>query len=115
MKNQSTYKAVFLIFIVLLCAWLIYKPGLNGGFIFDDYHSLQKLSVFDGEITDLRENNSLKIAIELQDKIAVAQQMIRNLRDSDNHICPCHENVDDNDGECTCHGYDEVIDYLNIK
>lgn len=39
--------------------------------------------------------------------------MVRNLRDSDNHICPCHENIDDPDGQCTCGEYDKVIDKLN--
>lgn len=50
---------------------------------------------------------------KLEGKIKKAQQMIRDLRDSDNHICPCHENVDDPDGICTCHEYDAVIDILN--
>ena len=45
-------------------------------------------------------------------KVIVAKQMIRDLRDSDSHLCPCHENVDDPDGICTCHEYDAVIDQL---
>ena len=44
----------------------------------------------------------------------VAQKMIRDLRDDDGtHCCPCH--VDENEFECTCHKYDEIIDYLNKK
>lgn len=41
------------------------------------------------------------------------QQQIRDLRDGDDtHICPCHENVDDPDGICTCYLFDKVIDNL---
>ena len=49
----------------------------------------------------------------LNKKMTEAQQMIRDLRDSDSHICPCHENVDDPDGICTCENYDKVIDLLD--
>ena len=45
-------------------------------------------------------------------KLLEIQQDIRDLRDSDNHICPCHENVDDPDGICTCSNYDAVIDKI---
>jgi hypothetical protein len=36
-------------------------------------------------------------------------QMVRDLRDSPNHVCP---NDTDDSLECTCGGYDEVIDKL---
>lgn len=55
------------------------------------------------------------MVIKLMQKMEEAQQMIRDLRDSDNHICPCHENIDDPDGICSCGGYDAVIDKLDTQ
>ncbi|MCB1582680.1 MAG: hypothetical protein KDI92_06435 [Xanthomonadales bacterium] len=59
----STFKAIVLIFILVILGWFLYKPGFNGGFIFDDYHSLKKLAVFEGEIT----GESLKTYLGLSD------------------------------------------------
>jgi len=44
-------KPLFCLVILAFLVWIVYKPGLTGGFIFDDYHSLKKLSVFEGEVT----------------------------------------------------------------
>jgi len=47
----------------------------------------------------------IKLIEEIQDKI-------RNLRDSENHVCP----EDAGEGDCSCGEYDEVIDDLeNLK
>lgn len=43
-------KIFLLLSVLLFCAWIAYKPGLSGDFIFDDYHSLKKLAIFDGQI-----------------------------------------------------------------
>ena len=40
-------------------------------------------------------------------RIEEIQEAVRALRDDDAHVCPA-----DVDGECTCHGYDAVIDML---
>ena len=37
------------------------------------------------------------------------QERIRELRDSDNHVCPEDKGV----GECSCGGYDEIIGLLD--
>ena len=49
----------------------------------------------------------------LFDDIIKAKTMIRDFRDSDDHICGCHENVDDINGQCTCEPLDRVIDVLS--
>ena len=39
---------------------------------------------------------------------------IRNLRDSDNHVCP--QDIEQRrmgEGECSCEGYDAVVDKLD--
>lgn len=36
------------------------------------------------------------------------QQMVRDLRDADEHVCP----EDEGTGDCSCGGYDEVIDRI---
>ena len=51
--------------------------------------------------------------ISLEEKlIREIQQGIRNLRDSDNHICPDDPNTDDPDGTCDCEDYDKLIEKL---
>ena len=53
-KKSSLINALInfvLVGILGVVTWFIYKSGLTGGFIFDDYHSLKKLSVLNGEIT----------------------------------------------------------------
>src|SRR5690606_20467393 len=44
------FKTIVLLIILLVTAWYAYKPGLTGGFIFDDYHSLKKLVIIGGDI-----------------------------------------------------------------
>lgn len=46
----------------------------------------------------------------LEEKLNKVQQSIRDLRDSDNHHCPANE---EEDQECTCGKYDEVIDIID--
>src|SRR5690554_1208588 len=44
------FKTIALLIILLISAWYAYKPGLTGGYIFDDYHSLKKLVIIDDDI-----------------------------------------------------------------
>lgn len=41
--------ALFL-FILLLSTWLVYSPGLQGGFLFDDYPNLEPLGSYGGVV-----------------------------------------------------------------
>ncbi len=49
-KLYGLLKALLLLTVLLVSAWYAYKPGLTGGYIFDDYHSLKKLAIIDGEV-----------------------------------------------------------------
>jgi tetratricopeptide (TPR) repeat protein len=40
---------VFLLFL-LVATWLVYKPGLQGGFLFDDYPNLESLGSYGGVV-----------------------------------------------------------------
>lgn len=44
-------KASSILILLILTTFVVYKGGLNGGFIFDDYNSLQRLNVFQGDVT----------------------------------------------------------------
>lgn len=58
-------------------------------------------------------NESSENTINLNLKIDEMQQMVRDLRDSDNHVCPADKNDID---ICSCGEYDLIIDKLsNLK
>jgi len=44
-------KLIILLTGILIVTFFVYKGGLNGGFIFDDYNNLNKLNGFQNEIT----------------------------------------------------------------
>ena len=52
-KNSfiNRWFAVALVVTLCLVTWLVYAPGLAGSFIFDDFHSLKKLEVLEGQVT----------------------------------------------------------------
>jgi len=45
-------------------------------------------------------------------RIEEIQEAVRALRDDDAHVCQADEENGGDGGECTCHGYDAVIDDL---
>lgn len=49
--NSFRIKSIVLLCGILIVTWFLYKAGLNGGFIFDDYNNLNKLNGFQNEIT----------------------------------------------------------------
>lgn len=50
MRLASATPSVFLLLIAVL-AYLVYAPGLSGGFLFDDYPNLQDMGIYGG-VTD---------------------------------------------------------------
>lgn len=45
----------------------------------------------------------------LNKELESIQEEVRQLRDSDNHVCPFEK---DSSKKCTCYGYDLLIDHV---
>jgi tetratricopeptide (TPR) repeat protein len=55
--KKSNFLPAFFLLLVLLVVVVIYSPGLQGGFIFDDYPNLQELGTYGGVVDRETFNN----------------------------------------------------------
>lgn len=51
MISLKTLLTSLIVFLAMAVVFAVYWPGLAGGFIFDDYYSLQKLAILNGQLS----------------------------------------------------------------
>lgn len=49
--NLMTVKKAVCLLILITTGYFVYNPGISGGFIFDDFNNLNKLSVVNGDVS----------------------------------------------------------------